>query len=224
MLHTVTLSPGFDDHYTVTDLVWGGVGAMQNFAPVPSGKGVSCARAAVALGVPVLAHVVVGADGADGYAAALDAEGIAHRLFRVPGSIRHNLTLVDGTGEKVAAHFMAERLRIDDPSAVDGLFDGVVGAVGPDDVVTLNGSLAQGLPDDTWATLARRLVATGARVIVDAQGAALRACLAVPGILAFKPNDEEIRALPGLDAVEPDEQVARALRPAGRSRSWHADS
>ncbi|AQP45844.1 1-phosphofructokinase family hexose kinase [Tessaracoccus flavus] len=212
MLHTVTLSPGFDDYYTVSGLDWGGVGTMHAYRSVASGKGVSCARSAAALGVPVVAHVAVGADDAGEYAARLDAEGLSHGLVTVPGSVRHNLTLVDGSGEKVAAHFMGERLRIDDPDAVEMLFDGVLASLQPDDIVTLNGSLAQGLADDAWAQLAAASLERGARVIVDAQGAALRACLAVRGITAFKPNDEEIRALPGLESLTADERVERALQ------------
>lgn len=211
MLHTVTLSPGFDDYYTVTGLAWGGVGAMEAYRSVPSGKGVSCARAAVALGVPTVAHVAVGQVGADDYAARLDGEQIVHRLTVVPGSIRHNLTLVDGTGERVAAHFMGERLRIDDESSLGRLLDGVLAEVTEGDLVSLNGSLAQGLPDDTWARLATACLERGASVIVDAQGAALRACLEVRGVTAFKPNDDEITALPGLADLPSDERVSAAL-------------
>lgn len=210
-LHTVTLSPGYDDYYTVTGLDWGGVGAMQAYRSVPSGKGVSCARTAVALGVPVTAHVLVGTEGAPEYGARLDAEGIPHRLTTVPGTIRHNLTLVDGTGEKVAAHFMGERLRAENLAQVGPLLTGLLAEVAEGDIVTLNGSLAQGLPDETWADMARMCLSRGARVIVDAQGGAFRAALGVEGLTAFKPNDEEIRALPGLGSLDRDERVARGL-------------
>ena len=211
MLHTVTLSPGYDDYYTVTGLEWGGVGRMERHQSVPSGKGVSCARTAVALRLPVRAHVLVGDDGARDYSARLDAEFIPHRLVTVPGGIRHNLTLVDGTGERVAAHFMGERLCATGSSAVEALVTGLMDEVEPGDVVTLNGSLAQGLPDETWADVARACVSRGAKVIVDAQGGAFRASLEVQGLTAFKPNDEEIRALPGLESLDLDDRVARAL-------------
>lgn len=211
MLHTVTLSPGYDDYYTVTGLEWGGVGRMERYQSVPSGKGVSCARTAVALGLPVRAHVLVGDDGARDYGARLAAESIPHRLVTVPGGIRHNLTLVDGTGERVAAHFMGERLHAPGLGAVAPLVAGLMDDVEPGDVVTLNGSLAQGLPDETWADVARACVSRGAKVIVDAQGGAFRAALEVSGLTAFKPNDDEIRALPGLESLDRDDRVARAL-------------
>src|SRR5699024_9885671 len=79
-------------------------------------------------------------------------------------------------------------------------------------VVTLNGSTPSGLPDDTWAGLARACRERGARVVVDAQQAAFRAALAVPGLTALKPNDDEIVALPGVAEVEPGERVGLALR------------
>lgn len=211
MLHTVTLSPGFDDYFTVSGLAWGGVGRMHEFRSVASGKGISCARAALALGVPVRAYAIVGEDGADDFTARLTADGVAHHLVRVPGAIRHNLTLVDGEGERVAAHFVGERLRAT-PESVEALSSHLLGSITEGDLVTLNGSLAGGLPDDTWAGLARACLERGAKVIVDAQGAAFRAALTVAGVTAFKPNDEEILALPGLADLAVDERVDAALR------------
>lgn len=209
-LRTVTLNTGYDDYYTVTDMAWGGLGRMQEFRSVCSGKGVSCARAAVALGLPVRAYALVGADDVDHYSAKLTAEGMPHNLFAVPGSTRHNLTLVDGTGAHVAAHFVAAGFDLTGPEAVAPLMESVLGDVQAGDVVTLNGSTPSGLPDSTWADLARRCLERGAQVVVDAQKAAFREALKVPGLTAFKPNDDEIAALPDLPA-DGDARVAAAL-------------
>lgn len=211
-LRTVTLNTGFDDYYTVTGMSWGGLGRMQDFRSVCSGKGVSCARAALALGLPVKAYALVGADDIAHYSERLAEEHLDHHLVAVPGSTRHNLTLVDGEGRQVAAHFVAKGFTLEGPEAVAPLFERLLADLEPDDVVTLNGSTPSGLPDDTWAGLARACRERGARVVVDAQQAAFRAALAVPGLTAFKPNDDEIVALPGVAEVEPGERVGLALR------------
>ena len=211
VLRTVTLNTGYDDYFTVSGLAWGGVGAMHDFRSVCSGKGISCARTAVALGLDTVAYALIGADDQPDYSARLTAEGIAHTLVAVPGATRHNLTLVDQTGEKVAAHFVGAGFRLADPAPLDELARRLLADVAPGDVVTLNGSTPSGLPATTWADLARACLARGARVIVDAQKDALVAALMVPGVLAFKPNDDEILALPAVAAADPADRVRVAL-------------
>ena len=85
VLRTVTLNTGYDDYFTVSGLAWGGVGAMHDFRSVCSGKGISCARTAVALGLDTVAYALIGADDQPDYSARLTAEGIAHTLVAVPG-------------------------------------------------------------------------------------------------------------------------------------------
>lgn len=210
-LRTVTLNTGYDDYYTVTDMAWGGLGRMQEYRSVCSGKGISCARAANALRLPVKAYALVGADDLGHYAGRLEAEAMAHHLVGVPGSTRHNLTLVDGTGARVAAHFVAAGFTLEGPE-VEPLLERVVADVEPGDVVTLNGSTPKGLPETTWADLARACIQRGARVVVDAQDAAFREALKVPGLTAFKPNDAEILALPGIAEAREQDRVGLALR------------
>nr|WP_255622570.1 PfkB family carbohydrate kinase [Tessaracoccus sp. OS52] len=210
-MRTVTLNTGYDDYYTVTGFDWGGLGRMHAYQSVCSGKGVSCARTAVALGLPTKAYALVGAEDLDHYSGRLSAEGLPHDLVSVPGRTRHNLTLVDGTGEQVAAHFVAAGFDLTGPDAVAPLVERVVVDVVPGDVVTLNGSTPSGLPDSTWADLARSCLEAGARVVVDAQKAAFREALKVPGLTAFKPNDDEIAALPGIAEAPAELRVKLAL-------------
>lgn len=215
-LRTVTLNTGYDDYYTVGDIVWGGVSTNKDYRSVCSGKGISCARAAVALGLETVAYALVGARDVADYSSRLDAESIPHRLVDVPGSTRHNLTLVDATGAKVAAHFVGKGYELADRTPLEELTALVLADIKPGDVVTLNGSTPAGLPDDTWAGLAEAAKARGAVVVVDAQRGALAAALEVPGVLAFKPNDDEILALPGIkDSADPVGAALAAFEHAG---------
>ena len=210
-LRTVTLNTGYDDHFTVHDMSWGGVGRSTAYRSVPSGKGISCARAALALGLPVRAYALIGEGDLPAYSGALALEGLEHHLVTIPGVTRHNLTLIDGTGQKVAAHFVAPGFTVEGPDAELPLLERLLDDIEPGDVVTLNGSTPTGLPDATWARFAREALGEGAQVIIDAQGAAFRKALAVPGLVAFKPNDEEILTLPGVADAEPESRIPLAL-------------
>lgn len=215
-LRTVTLSTGFDDHYTVERFRWGGVGRTVTFTSVPSGKGVSCARAGKHLGLPVMAYAAVGRDDATLYRSRTDAEELPTTLVEVSGPIRHNLTVIDASGQHTAAHLMGDRPR-QEPADVTPLFERLLADVRPGDVVTLNGAIPPGLPPSTWADLVPALVKAGAQVIVDAQGEAFAACLDGPRVTAFKPNDEEILALPGVaDADDPVAAALELMRPVAR--------
>lgn len=208
-LRTVTMNTGYDDYYTVSGLNWGGRGVQHRFGSVCSGKGISCARTATALAVPNIAYALIGADDMTAFSAKLSGEGIGHRLIPVPGRARHNLTLIDATGEKVAAHFVASGYEFDDAQVVTPLIEAVLSETRSGDIVTLNGSTCTGLPSTTWADLASSLIDRGAEVIVDAQNAALLDALDVGGVTLFKPNDDEILAIPAVKAA--DDRVSAAL-------------
>lgn len=208
-LRTVTMNTGYDDYYSVSGLSWGGRGTQHRFESVCSGKGISCARTATALAIPHVAYGLIGEHDHDDFSRRLADEHIEHRLFRVPGTARHNLTLVDATGEKVAAHFMAAGYSFDSPLVVAPMVETVLAETRPGDIVTLNGSTSKGLASETWAALAAGLIERGADVIVDAQNEALMDALEVRGVLAFKPNDDEIMAIPAV--AEAYDHVGAAL-------------
>lgn len=210
-LRTVTLNTGYDDYFTIHDMSWGGVGRSTGFRSVPSGKGISCARAAHALGLPVRAYALVGDADLEDYSGRLTTEGLHHSLVSVEGTTRHNLTLVDGSGQHVAAHFVSPGFTLDEPFPASRLLQRLLEAIEPGDIVTLNGSIPMGLPHDIWVCFAREALGLGARVIVDAQGEAFRQALTVSGVTAFKPNDEEILALSDVADAAPESRMAVGL-------------
>lgn len=220
VLRTVTLNSGFDDTFTVSGLDWGGVGRVHGFGSLPSGKGVNAARAAAALGVPVCAYSLVGRDDADTFAGRLHAEGIAHRLVAVPGSTRHNLTLVPESADKVAAHLVAEGFRLPDARPVEALADRLLEECRPGDVVSCNGSVPTGAPATVWADIVAAVHGAGATVVLDVQGEAMRHALAAGPVALATPNDAEITALPGVDPDGPD-PITDALQSLAGARVAH---
>lgn len=207
-LHTVTLNTGYDDHFHVAGLTAGGVGRVTQFGSVPAGKGVNCARTARGLGLEVVVHALIGEDDRDDFARRLVDEGLDARLVGVPGGTRHNLTL--WSEDAVASHAVGPGFTLGDDGPARQLIDTIVSAVRPGDVVTLNGSISQGLPDTIWAHAAHRAIERGARVVVDAQGAAFVAALQVTGLTACKPNEDEVLALTGVTGA--DDPVTAGLQ------------
>jgi 1-phosphofructokinase len=220
VLRTVTLNSGFDDTFTISALDWGGVGRVRGFRSAPSGKGVNAARAAAALGVPVCAYSLVGRDDAATFTAALQSEGIEHRLVAVPASTRHNLTLVPEPADRVAAHLVAQGFQLSDARPVEALADRLLQECRPGDVVSCNGSVPGGVPATVWADIVAALRGAEVTVVLDVQGEAMQRALAAGPVALAKPNEAEIAALPGVDPDGPD-PVADALRSLAGSGVAH---
>jgi len=83
-------------------------------------------------------------------------------------------------------------------------------ALSPGDVLVASGSLPPGLDPATYAVIARSANARGARVVLDTSGAALKAGLEEPLLLA-KPSRRELRELLGLP-LSTLEELAAACR------------
>ena len=213
VLRTVTLNSGYDDHFVVSRLEWGGVGRVEWFRSVPAGKGINAGRVAHQLGVPACVYSLVGRRDLPDFSARLSAEGLAHRLEPVESTTRHNLTLTQVEASTLAAHTVGDGYHLPDTSAADALVARLIAETGPDDVVTLNGALPAGLPPEIWRDAARDVAATGARVVVDVQFTALVRVLEAGRITAAKPNESELLDLPGVRPdMGPPDAVGAALR------------
>jgi len=195
MIRTVTLNTGFDEVFTVNCLTFGGVADVLARRVFPSGKGINAARVVAALGTPVVAYALVGADDHDTFAAHLAGEGVECRLAPVPGGTRRNLTLLVDDGQP-AAHFRGRGFELVDEAPVRSLLGILLGDIRPGDIVSLHGATPSGLPTTTWASFAAAASSRGARVMADIYGAPLVELVERCALLACKPNEEEAQVLP----------------------------
>lgn len=195
VIRTVTLNTGFDIHFDISGLIWGDVTRVLSYRSVPSGKGVNMSRMINRLGGDTVCYAIVGSDVKDSFSVRLSAEGITNYLVSIAGETRHNLTLNVRDSQTIAAHAVGPGFTISDSSPVLQLFKQVLNDVQPGDIVSLNGSLPDGLPENTWANFGSQLISCGANVVVDLQGAALVNSLKAFKALAAKPNESEIEAL-----------------------------
>ena len=192
----ICLSPAIDA--TVRLDVWPTDGCIiKNAVDVfaPGGKTVNVARWLAKRGAKVACGGLLGEDNAASFEKELAKYGIEDRFVRVPGSTRVNEMFVTPQGS-----FKINRAAQGGPFRTWEALGGSAGFA----VVVLSGSLPKDWPVDTYRTFTAAAKATGAKVVLDASGAAL-----VEGVKAhphvIKPNAEECAALVGFVPKTPDE-------------------
>ena len=170
--------------------------AVDTFAP--GGKGLNVARWLAVRGAKVACGGLLGEDNAVLFEKELAKYGIEDRFVRVPGATRVNEMFVTPQGS----------FKVNRPAfpalQVSSLSSRVLPASQVADVVILSGSLPKDWPVDTYCHLVASAKAAGAKVVLDASGAAL-----VEGVKArpdvIKPNAEECEALVGFVPKAPDD-------------------
>ncbi|MFI1995174.1 1-phosphofructokinase family hexose kinase [Actinoplanes sp. NPDC020271] len=190
MIVTVTLNPALDLTYPVDALVPHHTHRVTAVAERAGGKGLNVARVLHALGEPVLATGLLGGPTGSVVAGLLDADGVPATFTPISGDTRRTVAVVDhedatGFWEPGPVVPAAEWSRF-----VEHFRD----LIGRASVVTLCGSLPQGLPIDAYGVLTRLATEAGRPVLLDTSGPALRAGLAA-GPAVAKPNASELSAL-----------------------------
>ncbi|MFG1999929.1 1-phosphofructokinase family hexose kinase [Spirillospora sp. NPDC048911] len=185
MILTVTLNPAWDVTYRVPRLTPHGSHRIGSMLQRPGGKGLNVARVLHALGQPVLATGLAGGATGAMVEAAFD---VPNAFVGIAGETRRTVTIVDS--DATIFNEPGPEVRLDEWSAFQESF---AARAAEATVVVLSGSLPPGLPEDAYAVLTRLARTAGARVLVDADGAALRAAAtACPDLL--KPNAAEFAA------------------------------
>jgi 6-phosphofructokinase 2 len=193
----------------------------------PGGGGINVARVLKALGTKATALTLLGGPTGEMMAKLLDLSGVDWRCVRIAGDTRLSINL-HTTGEP--GEF---RLVPDGPNVTAAEWGALLALVDQTDAawVVASSSLPPGLPDDAYATLARRCHAAGRKIAIDTSDRALPS-LRGRGIDLLKLSQSELRVLaPGFAS---DELAARsliadgtALRLAvtlGEQGAWLADS
>ena len=192
MIVTLTPNPSIDKTLRIPPLVRGGVQRATSVTAEAGGKGVNVARALASEGLASLAVAPL-----DTASAALVAGllGGATPFEAVPiaGAIRTNVGLIEDDGTTTKVNEPGPTVSA---AEVDALLARLVVLADGAAWVAGCGSLPPGAPEDLYAQLARA-VGARARVAVDADGAALRACVGQPvGLL--KPNRHELEQVAGV--------------------------
>ena len=194
MIYTVTLNPALDKTVEIPDFAPGRVNRITALRTDPGGKGLNVSKVIAKLGGDSEAFVLLGGSAGRAVATALEGLGVRCHIAWGEGETRTNLKIVDPV-RRINTDINEPGFAVP-PALTDGLLDRLTTALRPGDIVVLAGSLPPGAPADTYATWITRCKAAGARVFLDADGAALAEGLRAKPFLV-KPNDEELTRLLG---------------------------
>jgi 1-phosphofructokinase family hexose kinase len=206
----VTPNAALDITYEVDELVPHQSHRVTAVRQRAGGKGVNVASVLARMGHPVIATGLVGGAAADEIRADLEARRVLARFVDGGGSSRRTVNVVSAVHGD-ATIFNEPGPELSGPqwqSLVAGL-DSLMGEAAAT-VVVLSGSLPPGVPDGAYAELVDLGHAHGARVIVDADGAALRGALTSgPDLVA--PNRAELARATGTRDVADGVAALREL-------------
>ncbi|MBR3692377.1 MAG: 1-phosphofructokinase [Clostridia bacterium] len=216
MIYTVTLNPAIDKTAVISGFRAGTLNRMESLRADVGGKGINVSRCLSALGAESTAVVILAGGAGRKCREYLEGAGIGVLCREVPGETRTNLKIVDpARGENTDINEPGPEVPAE---VLAGLCAELCERLQAGDIVVLSGSLPKGTDKGLYAAWCEALSARGARVILDADGEALRLGLAAKPWL-IKPNHEELSALCGIKAEEEALLAAgKELQAAGISR------
>lgn len=217
MIYTVTLNPAIDKTAVISGFRAGTLNRIESLREDVGGKGINVSRCLLALGEKSTAAVILAGGAGRKCREYLEGAGIGVLCEEVPGETRTNL--------KIADPLRGENTDINEPGpevpaeVLECLKERIAEKLCLGDIVILSGSLPRGADKGLYAAWCARFSSCGARVILDADGEALRLGLKEKPWL-IKPNHEELAALADVDAKDPDAllRAGDALRKAGIGR------
>jgi 6-phosphofructokinase 2 len=217
MILTITLNPALDKSFSVERLEPDHKLRCPNPVVEAGGGGINVARGIRRLGGPAEAFLLSGGRNGQHLQDLVATEGIPLHPFGISHETRESIMVAEqATGRQY--RIVAEGPAVT-PEEADALLRALDALEPFPEWVVASGSLPAGLPTDFYATLAARLHARGARVILDTGGEALRAALH-GHVWMVKPNLSELAALSGRDTLElddVDDAARQLLREGGLS-------
>ena len=207
MILTVTLNPCIDQTLFVDGLKPHDTNRVLRTETDSGGKGVNLARVAVELGADALATGFLGGGAGAFVRKVLDAQGARHDFVEIEGDTRTNVAVEDGSGQPPTT-FNSKGPMVA-PAEWDRLVAKVTSLCHGASWVAFGGSLPGGVPVEAYFELGSVVKQAGCRLIVDADGEAMRRALdAKPHFI--KPNRKEAGRLLGRSVESVDDAVFAA--------------
>ncbi len=214
MIYTVSTNPALDLILTVPAIEFEVVLRAYEVRREMGGKGFNVSRYLKALGVDNVAVAFAGGFTGQALEAGLQRAGVATDFIYLDGETRTNVVIQEPEAQR---HIKANQPGATVTQAGKAAFwDLLHRRAQPDDLWVLTGSLAPGLEAEFYAEVSEELQRSGARVVLDTSGPALRrGCAARP--LLVKPNVVEAEEFTGLviRSVEVAAEAATAFLDAG---------
>jgi 1-phosphofructokinase family hexose kinase len=191
MILTVTLNPAVDVSLTTDHFVYDDRTYITSETFQPGGKGVNAARVLAAYGADVEAVAPYGGEMGDRFVTLVAEAGLPVALVEITGRTRRNLAISDSQGLTLKLDQPGDPLSDADFKKIQQV---VCEKLTRAAWLTLNGSLAPGVPADYYARMVRVARERGVSTMVDTSGEPLDKALAAKPSLA-KPNRPEAERL-----------------------------
>ncbi|MFH8387485.1 1-phosphofructokinase family hexose kinase [Kitasatospora sp. NPDC018058] len=172
---TLTLNPTVDICCDVDHLVDIGKTRARVRYVAAGGGGINVARGVARFGGRATAVHTAGQEIGQRLNRLLDEEGVDHLALGIAGETREAFVLFESESRR-SYHIVPRGPRLDDDEGRRCL-DLLERAAGAHRYVVASGSLPDGLPDDFYTTVARRVREAGSRLLLDTSGPALRESL-----------------------------------------------
>lgn len=195
MILTVTLNPSIDISYPLEHLQLDTVNRVVETQKTAGGKGLNVTRVLHQLGSEVVATGLLGGHHGAFIKSQLGLEGISHDFAEIRGETRNSIAILHDNGQQTE---ILEAGPTVSQEEIPFFEEKLIKNLAQSKVVTISGSLPQGIPVDYYAHLVNLGKQHGVKVLLDTSGESLKQSLLAevkPDLI--KPNLEELSALLG---------------------------
>ncbi|QFT20752.1 Tagatose-6-phosphate kinase [Pseudomonas sp. THAF187a] len=192
---TLTLNPALDLTLRLPSLQPGAINRCDELRSHAAGKGLNVAQVLADLGHSLSVSGFLGRANAAPFERLMQACGFHDLFVRVPGETRSNIKLAEADGRITDLNSPGPQVEAEHLQRLEEELQPLLAG---HDAVVVAGSLPRGVTTQWFASLLRRIKASGVPLVVDSSGAALQAALGVVPWL-IKPNEEELREACGND-------------------------
>ncbi|MBR5535822.1 MAG: 1-phosphofructokinase [Clostridia bacterium] len=207
MILTVTANPAVDRVYFVTDFVMGEVRRPLSMKYTAGGKGLNVARVSKIMGAQVGAMGFVGGYNGEFIKNEIEKLGIKNEFTQIKGETRNCVNISDERG--VSGEILEKGPEVSQNEA-EAFLESFKENLEKYDIITVSGSLPQGLDSSFYLKLIECAKKMGKRIIVDTSGPTLKDVIKAKPYMV-KPNRDELSAYLGR-SVESLSDVSDALK------------
>lgn len=212
MIYTVTLNPALDRTLWVKEIQPDDSNRIEREQRFAGGKGIDVSKVLTSFGVSNKALGFVGGFAGEELEGLLLNQGVACDFIGISGETRTNI-VVNDIGRRTQAVFSARGPEIK-PFELMRMIHKIEKLEKPD-MVIISGSLPPGVHPEIYRKLAEIVKTSGARVVLDTDGDALRVGIdGFPDVI--KPNIHELSRLVSMELKEINEIIHAAQKIHGK--------
>lgn len=204
MIVTITLNAAIDKRYVTSGAKMGEVNRVLACEYTPGGKGLNVSKVLKISGAEVLASGILGGYAGQYIEARLNEMEIPSGFYYVSGESRSCINIWDDE-KKQQTEYLEPGVTVTE-NEVEGFLKLYKEQIIPAQVISISGSVPNGVPKDIYKKMVEAALQQGKKVILDTSGELLEYGLAAKPTL-IKPNIDEIRLLTGKECQDMGELV-----------------